>query len=70
MNTLQKWSAIFSEWGFNGYFPHYNEEEVEACILYLKLTDRYNILNVITMLAKLGIYRVIDICDEAVEVFC
>ena len=67
MSELQKLESLqytFSEFGFKTRYLRYNTEFIEAMILYLKLNDCYNIMNLIVYLAKYGIIEVIDIIDE------
>ena len=59
MNKLYLYAGIFNEWGLEVYFPRYNEEEVEACALLLKLCGCYDLVTFGKVLVMYGLMKIV-----------
>ena len=69
MNPLYMYEGMLREFGVDCYFPRYDYKEIDACLMYLKINGKYNILNIIMTLANYGLIKILDISDEAIELF-
>ena len=63
------YECMLREFGVYCYFTHYNYKEVDACIMYLKIIKKYDIHNIIIILTKYGLIKILNISDETVELF-